>query len=431
MPDPITPAAPSIPAASIVSDIPVATPTTAAPTPPPQPRDDKGKFAKPPPAPPSRKAGALSARAALGLKEDPSKTAQGIVDKAVKSFERVEYKEGTEPAAPAVPAAVQPAAPAAPVVTPPSAPAAPAPEKTVVKVKFGDKELTPEEATAKLAELEQKANAATPPASSAPAPAAPAAPALTPEQIAAQQAQIKQQETKWIAETAAQMEAPITEAELNEILDGGPKAVALFQKLRQQDMANAMLNAQKNIANNLNPILEKFSSMLAPVLQHHDSIARYQVTQQFVAKHPDFKPHLDLATQVAEELQARYPQQVNSLTAEQFIDEVARQTGAMLDANWKRFNPTATGTWRDVAKAAPAAPAAVPALSAAPAAPVVTPTPAPIPSAAALPPGAPPVVTAGLKIKPPVGAVPTNAPPALQPSWQKAVASSMRGGRGR
>ncbi len=64
-------------------------------------------------------------------------------------------------------------------------------------------------------------------------------------------------------------------------------------------------------------------------------------------KHRDFVPHLDRARQVAEELYRRYPQQVSRMSAEQFVDEVARQTDIILTNEYKRWNPSATTTWRD------------------------------------------------------------------------------------
>lgn len=307
---------------------------------------------------------------------------QNVEERPAPSVEkprRTATKPKPAAAAPA-PSAAAPEAPAAAAPAPEPAAEKPAPAEAAKppRVTVGGKEYTLEEVQAKLAEIERSAAAPAPAAAPEPAPAPPSA-----EELAAA-------EKKWISDYAAAIEAPITEDEVDTLLTGGEDAVKLMQDMRRRDIAYAVMQARKNISEGLNPVLQQVFSVLKPLTQHYESLQRYSVTQQFMAKHPDLKGHVDLATQVAETLMQRYPNEFSALNDEQKMDEVARQTTQILDAQWKRFNPQ--GSWRDAGKAAPA----------------------PAPPA---PPAAPR----------PLASNPPSATPATAPgSWQSSVAKSLR-----
>jgi hypothetical protein len=241
-----------------------------------------------------------------------------------------------------------------------------------------------------------------------------------------QHAEQVKREAEWIASTAPQLEAPVTEEQLSKILEGGPEAVTVLQEIRKRDMAYAMLNAQKNIAQNLNPLLAKFDAALSPLLANHEQLARYQVTQQFVHKYPDFKSHIQFATDVAQRLRETYPDQVNAMTPEQFIDEVARQTDGLLTQNYERFrqfSPNSAPTWREALKQQQT-PTPTPTPT-----PAAAPTPTPTPAAAPTPTPAATPAPAATKpaVRPPVGSPPTVAPGTVPKDWSKSVASTLRG----
>jgi hypothetical protein len=266
-----------------------------------------------------------------------------------------------------------------------------------------------------LQELEDlKKAAAQPPAAPAEQPISeepqPAPPApLSPEEIAKRQ-------QEFINKTIESLDAPLTETELDTLLAGGQEALQLFTNLRKRDMATAIMQARLGVADGLNPILNNIFQAMAPVVQQHEKLQRYSVEQTFVNKHQDFTPHIDRARQVAEELYKRYPQQVSKMTADQFVDEVARQTDIILTNEYKRWNPNATTTWRDAARAAAApAPAPAPAATAAPATPgPATPSAAPAPAPVRKP------------IRPPAATVPQGGSGTSPASWDTMVAASLR-----
>lgn len=428
MPTPTNTPPPVAPAVAAAAPVPIATPSTAAPKPSASsttspPRDkETGKFTpKPTPPPlPVKNKQTVSAQKALGLKESPSKTAASVAKDLRASFrkEAVMLPEDSSNAATVAETTSEPhesaspadSSPSAPVATPevPNTPAQPS------KVKIGDKEFSVEELEAALREkeeLDRKLAAAqqqqTQPQPQPPAPPAPPAP--TAEEIA-------QKEAEWIAATANQFNADISEQDLEAILNGGPDAVKTFKAIRQRDMASAVLHARKGIAEALNPILERVFNSLQPVIEQHDQVQRYTVTQQFVAKHKDFEPHIDLATQVAEKLMEQYPAEVKKMSTDQFLDEVARQTDSILTREWNRFKQP--GTWRDAHKKPATAPAPV---SSQPQQPPAAPAAVQTPTAPPAPPAAP-------ALKPLVGNAPQPSA-ANRKSWNQQVAASLTGGR--
>jgi hypothetical protein len=206
----------------------------------------------------------------------------------------------------------------------------------------------------------------------------------------------------------------LTEEQMDTILAGGKDAMALLTEMRKQDMANAILQARKGIAQALDPIMTELFGAVKPLIQQHQDLQRYQIEQAFVAKHEDFTPHVATARSVAEELVRLYPQQVQRMTQEQFVDEVARQTDLILTAEHKRWFPQGNGNWRVAAAPAPAP------------VPGSTPAPAPTAGTGTLPPPPPPAPAPAPVVRAPAANAPSGGggPPAGD--WRSAVARSMR-----
>lgn len=340
----------------------------------------------------------MTAKKALGLESSVDKLMGQEIKKARENFKR------TSPITaelPAEPAPKKPAPEKAPVVTAPGTPAAPpaapaiaapaagaTPPAPAEKIKIAGKEYTVEELEAELKKQ----------------PAAPAAPAPqeeAPSQKPMTEDEVKAAEAKFIADTSATLDTPLSEEQMDTILAGGKNAVSLLQQIRKTDMATSILQARKGIAQALDPIMNQIFAAVKPLVQQHQDLQRYQIKQQFVTKHADFSPHIARAESVAEELVKLYPQQVQKMTQEQFIDEVARQTDRLLTDEHKRWFPAGNGNWRQSAQPAPVAP---------PTAPV-------IPAAA---PPAPPTARA------PVANVPVGGGSGSTPDWRKGVAASLR-----
>lgn len=348
----------------------------------------------------------MGARKALGMDESVNK-AVGREIKKLKAAYRQESPvtdKLVEPAPKPAAAPKPPEAPAPPVAAPePPAGAAPAPAPAP-KIKIGDKEYTPEELQAKFAESEA---ARAPAPAPAPEPEAPQGPApLTAEEVAAR-------ENNFIETTAAGLDVPFSEEQMDTILAGGKPAVELMTGLRKQDMARAILLARKGVAQSLDPIMQQIFASMRPLVENHQMITRYSVEQQFLAKHKDFVPHIATARQVAEELLKRYPQQVERMSHEQFIDEVARQTDGLLTSEYKRWFPASAGTWRNGGNIVPAVPVA----------PVAASVPGPAPSTGTAPP--PPPVP-HVATRPPVPNAPVGNTGGITPDWRKSVAASLR-----
>lgn len=408
MPEVNTPTVPK-PAAAAAAPAPAPSTTPAAVTPA-APRNDKGQFTKPKVSAASPRRQTVSAKKVLG--EDPFKSAEAVVKAA-----REKIAEQTKTFTPNVPepepveeVIEEPVTPPAdsdvPVVAAPETPATSTPAPAAEpKIKFHGKEYTQAELDAHFAEIEAKANQPAP--AIAPAPEPPKPP--TAEEIAKQNAELAQREAQFVQDLSGQLDAPLTEQEFDVLLAGGKPAVELMTSLRKRDMATAVLQARKGIATALNPVIDKVFQTLNPLVGQWEQLQRHNVESQFLTKHKDFVPHLDRARSVADELYKRYPNEVNKMSPEQFIDEVARQTDIILTNEYKRWNPSANTSWREAARAAqapPAPPAAAPVIPA----PAIPPTPA-----------AP-------KVRPPATNAPAGFPaPGAGGNWQKGVASSLRG----
>lgn len=404
-PNPVVTPTPAPAPAPAATPAPVAASAASAAT----VRDTKGRFTKPVSRPDPNKI-RLSAAKALGLSESPATSAEAAVKSARKRYEH--DSPVTEAIFKPVEEEETEAAPVeAPAVEAP-APAATAPVAEPQKVKIGEKEFTAEQLAAQLKELEElkaRAAAPSPEPEPEPEPAAAAAPEVTPEQIA-------QREKDFLKSTVEALDAPLTEQEVDTLLAGGAEAVKLLQSIRKQDMARAILEARKGIAAGLNPVMQSLFSNISPLVQHHEQLRAQLVEQHFLSKHGDFAPFVDKARSVAQELWKRFPQQVSKMSADQFCAEVARQTGTILDREWKSFHPNDSTSWRDVAKAAAATPAAAAAVAAAV---------APAPAAVAAP--ATPAVPKKPAVKPPVANPPVGGSFSGTPGgWQKGVAASLR-----
>lgn len=366
----------------------------------------------PPTTGPKKQRESLSAKKALGEAATTKKDMAAIVKAERAKNPSIEFTPIVEPTAPVAPVVVAPATLPVPelsgsAITPePVAPVVAAP----AKIKVGGKEYTEAELEAKLAEP-----AATSAPAVAPAPAVAAKPA--PKQLTAEEVQAK--EAAYVSALSAQIEAPMTEQEIDTILAGGPEAVAAMGAVRKRDMATAILHARKGIAEGFNPLLEKIYNDIAPLLQQQQQLAHYRIEQQFVAKYAEFQPHKQTCDQVAAELVKRYPAEIQKLTADQFIDEVARQTDLILTSEHKRWFPNGSGNWRQ-GQTVPVAPVVPPAAA-----------------ATAVPAAAPGVIATAVAAPNPAGprvvrAPAANAPAAAGagggvPQWGKSVAKSMRG----
>lgn len=324
----------------------------------------------------------VSAAKALGLPEAPSKTIKDDTAKYRKDHKldpipgkKTEEKKETspasrtgEPAAPVPPKKEEKAAAAAKLEAPAAKPEVAKPSPEVETLQKQIKTLTDQIA-----------------AISAPKPEAPKAAApVDPEAQKRAEAEIRQKRLAFVETTAKGLEIPaLTEAEMDEILEGGKPAIAKFEEIRRRDLAHAIMTTREGIYNELNPVLEQtFQRIqaLQPALDEHMNWQRVRVEESFKTAYPYMVPHMALAKQVAASLMKQFPEQVSKLSQEDFFKELERQTievGKTLGVNISREQAAAIA-------AAPAAPEAPKPAVAAPVvppvaspAPVVVPTPKP------------------------------------------------------
>jgi hypothetical protein len=406
--------APSAPAAA---PKPVSTPATpkAAPSSPPA-KLDIG-LPKQPVRP------TVDPKRALGLPESPRSTIAELVKGS-----RAKLKLDAEPFSPTP--AVKPAV--APVVPTPAAAPVPEPVIPPAEVVPAPAAATPPPAEepphpldAKIKELqdqveEMKRQKAPPPAP-APEPAA-----ETPEQL-------RDRQTAWVSEYAPHLVADLTEAQMDNILAGGPEAVSTLNKVRQTDMARAVLEARTSIYHEINPVISEISRGVGVLLQEHINIQRFNIETQFFGKYPDMSTQRDYCNQVADYLLQTYPEQCSKLQPDQFIDYLHGETSKLLDAQAKRVG---FASWKDAVSrsAAAPAPAAVPPAPAVAAAPAAVP-PAAVPGVprhiSAPGPNLPPAVLlqrTPAAPAPPAALAPGAAPVGGAPkNWASAVAMDLRG----
>lgn len=335
----------------------------------------------------------VSVESVIGL--DEGETPRSILDHAAKrmrdqqpnnplsNLERDPHTGRFIPAkakaAPTKPAAQAAAKPGTPAPTTPTPPAPEAPKK----IKVGDKEYTEAELRTLL---EKKPDPASPAPQPAPTPQQQPAPAgPTPEQI-------KAAEDRFVGDMAKGFQLSLQEGDLEAVLVGGKEGVEAFSNILRNVAARAILETRKSVYPDFEQHFANLYSALEPLHAQQFELERYATEQAFVSQFPEYSGEdLQLARSVAEELLARYPQQVNSMTREQFVAEVDRQTSNLKQKEWSRYRREGDPeSWKEYvraqkAKAAPASgqPMAGPQTQpqAAPATPPAVPAPRPKPPA--------------------------------------------------
>ena len=302
----------------------------------------------------------------------------------------------SKPAKPAAPAAAgaktQPAAATKPVATAPT------------RIKVGGKEYSEQE----LQKLIEKGNQPAPAPQQPPQPAA--APARSPEEDSRKTAQ---EEQAFIQEHSTRFQPPLSEAEFETMLVGGKEGFAAFQKLIQTLGARSMLESRRTIYDDLTPVLAQIHETVQPLIQQHQLLEEHTTRALFTSRHPDFAPDVQQAESLARAYTAKYPNEVASMGREKFVDFIASVLDQQLQADYLKWNPNATNTWRDYRKSL-----AEPAQQA---------------------PQIPPVPAAGqqspkrqVKLPAPVANAPAGAAAGSKPltprDWQRGVAASLAGG---
>lgn len=286
----------------------------------------------------------------------------------------------TTPAAkaPAKPVAKAPAPPAKPAVAKPVAPAPPA------KVKIGNEEKTPEEWEAHFKALEEKASKPpeTPAIAKAPTPDAPE---KTEQELAAE-AQQKEQDFL----TRAAQGYLLPEAELDEIIAGGPQAPAKLATL----LARAEMKGRQFAASAIDRAMEEFETRFGELEGVRDNYQRVQEVMKetsFLNANEDIKTHpegLKTYREVSKQMHDAYA----SIQA-----KIEAGTASKTERGWAlQYEDTkpedldkaiATYTREALAKLAPPAPPTTPAATP-PAKPAVPEVPAEKPLSATRPGGA-------------------------------------------
>jgi hypothetical protein len=207
--------------------------------------------------------------------------------------------------------------------------------------------------------------------------------------------EISKRETDWVDQKASEIkfEAP-TPDDIENLLGGGVEAGEWLAKFQAKTVASALLHARKSIFEDLSrellPQLEALQNQVTPVYQQQQVLARYTAEQAFVTKYPDFVPHIDTARKVAEAIVVQFPNEVSTMSQEDFLAEVARQSDRVLQQEFSRWNKTEGASWK----------APTP----------VTPPPAP-----------------RTRPRPPASNTPASTPTPPSQSWNKSVAASLRG----
>lgn len=208
------------------------------------------------------------------------------------------------------------------------------------KYKLHGREFTEEE----LNELVNKALAPQPEQKAAEPEKEEAPPEPTAEEIA-------EAETKFIQTLSDNITTDhlVSEKDVEDILVGGDEARERLQQFAKNLTALAVLETRKSIFAELNPVLADISNKVTPVLQQTQDLEKYQMTQMFTQRHPEYAEagQMDLAAEIATQLQQQYPKEVQAMSREQFADEVARQADKVVDQEFKRWYPNSEGSWKD------------------------------------------------------------------------------------
>lgn len=281
-----------------------------------------------------------SAAKLLGLAETPQEEAAREAkefrerDKSGRFVKQPEI--GGKKAAPVEPPKLGEPAKPAPVAKP-----TPPPAPVVAKIKVGDKEMTAEEAAARIAELEKAAKP--------PEPAA--APVVEPDS-AAVAAAAQAREEKFITDRIADyLLAHEDGGALDQLLAGGEKgANALARLLAKVEMRGRQFSASE--LSKAYDHMEGISSQFQPVLERDTLAQQYQSEHQFLDANADIKAHasgLQTMREVSQELHAehddllalmaatpnspniaRYQARAKTLETE-FLPELAKATRAKLN----------------------------------------------------------------------------------------------------
>jgi hypothetical protein len=243
-----------------------------------------------------------------------------------------------------------------------------------------------------------------------PEPKAPPAPP-SPEEIERQKKEIAEREAAFVKELSAAItdRVAIKPEELETILAGGEDALKALGDYNARIVAQSVLLARKGIFEQLSPHIQRLNN----VVSQQEQLDRVATEQAFLTTYPEYAEHIELTRNVAEELARQYPNEVARMSGKQFMAEVDRQTNAILQQQYKAWNPTATNTWKDAVKARKA-PAQTP----------VTPPPAASGPAAAA--SGAPGVSGAPPIKPPTANSPSAvAPSGALPDFHKNVAATL------
>lgn len=215
----------------------------------------------------------------------------------------------TKPAKGAKPGA-KPAAEVKPVV-------ASAPE---TKIKLGDKEYTQKELEDLIAKGKTPAVAETP----GDKPAEKKVP--TAEEVAAQQLEIKKNDSDWIAANARSVGVPeISEADLDEIMAGGKKGIEKLTTLLRVTGTNAVLAARKSLFAEIGPIFDELKSRQEPLLEAHMRAEDEREWTSFAGRYEDLANDRQLVENASSVIIEKEGAKLKGLTMEQFQDRVATE----------------------------------------------------------------------------------------------------------
>ncbi len=255
-------------------------------------------------------------------------------------------------------------------------------------------------------ELEKMLEAKATPPKPAPEPPKPAPEPPKPDEAAIQKA-----ENDFIAQVAPTVKVDLTPQEMDAVLAGGEEGIKALNSVLQRVAARSILETRKMLHPELSKAFENLQSAIQPLVQQDTEMRKYSTEQACLTKYPEFKSNIETARLVGETLLSNYPEEVAKMTPDQFIELVAQQTDAMLSTEFKRWNPSYAGTWKDWAKAQAVVGAVTPE---APAAAATSPTASP----------EPPKPAAKPAIQPPAGNSPTIGIP-MSKSFHKSVAASL------
>jgi hypothetical protein len=236
---------------------------------------------------------------------------------------------------------------------------------------------------------------------------------------------------------------------MEEIMVGGKEGAEKLEQVLRQNAAASELAARKSILNDIAPAYEAVTKQVQALLQAQQQAAQEQVEARFFGApgRSDYRQHADLCRSAAERLAREFPNEVSSMTEEEFFSEITKQVDYNLTRQAQALFGQGVTDWRQLRQqfaqqpAAAPAPAPAPAVIPAPAAPAPAATPAvsrtpvatpvshqfgaPLPPAV-VPPGNPAQAVVAPAINAPAGGVATGP---QAPGWHHDVNERMRGGR--